>query len=96
MKTNDPRVQENLDQLCRGLSRTDNAAFIEAFLRSILTPAEIADLAARWALVKELRQEKPQRQIAKEYNLSLCKITRGSKELKKKDPPMLKMISLSN
>ncbi|NLK61659.1 MAG: transcriptional regulator, partial [Treponema sp.] len=35
-----------------------------------------------------------QREIAKKMGLSLCKITRGSRELKKEDSPFKKMIDL--
>jgi TrpR family trp operon transcriptional repressor len=48
-----------------------------------LSPAEVADIAARWALVKALKQKIPQRKIAQDLGVSLCKIVRGSRELKK-------------
>ncbi|MDR1174421.1 MAG: trp operon repressor [Treponema sp.] len=83
METDDPRVVENIDELSRTLSRLNDSELIESFLRCLLTPAEIADIAARWALVKSLKQKIPQRKIAKDLGISLCKITRGSRELKK-------------
>ena len=85
MDINDPRVQENLHELSNVLAKTGDSRLIEDFLRCLLTPAETADIAARWALVKALRQKIPQREIAKELGISLCKITRGSRELKKPD-----------
>ncbi|GHV75132.1 hypothetical protein AGMMS49940_24340 [Spirochaetia bacterium] len=51
----------------------------------LLTPAETADVAARWALVKALDEGQPQREIAKNLGISLCEITRGSRELKKEN-----------
>ncbi|MDP2790844.1 MAG: Trp family transcriptional regulator [Rectinemataceae bacterium] len=60
-----------------------DAALIEEFLYSLLTPAEADEMAKRWALVKELSKGMAQRKIAEELGLSLCKITRGSRELKK-------------
>jgi TrpR family trp operon transcriptional repressor len=95
MDIKDPRVQENLQELCTALAAAKDPQFIEDFLRSLLTPAEVADVAARWALVKALEQKVPQRVIAKNYHLSLCKITRGSKELKKPDAPFRTMLALS-
>ena len=85
MTFDDPRVDENLKELAGTLSRTKDSALIEDFLRCLLTKAEIADIAGRWALVKSLRQNIPQREIAKDLGVSLCKITRGSRELKKSD-----------
>lgn len=61
---------------------TDEQAMYQLF-DEIFTPGERKDLALRWNLMKELYLGKPQRQIAKEYHISLCKITRGSKILKK-------------
>ena len=51
-------------------------------LDEILTPAELHDLALRWRLVQRLHDDVPQRTIAVELGISLCKITRGSRILK--------------
>ena len=83
MDINDPRVKENLGELAATLAGTGDSGFIEDILRCLLTPAETADIAARWALVKALKQKIPQRDIARDLGISLCKITRGSRELKK-------------
>jgi TrpR family trp operon transcriptional repressor len=96
MTVDDPRVNENLKEVCRAFAKVKDAAFVEEFLRSLMTPAELADIAARWALVKCLQNKKPQREIAHDLGLSLCKITRGSRELKKPDPPFLKMLAMAN
>jgi TrpR family trp operon transcriptional repressor len=83
MNIDDPRVDENLGELSRTLAAVREPSLIESFLRCLLTPAETADVAARWALVKALDEGQPQREIAKNLGISLCKITRGSRELKK-------------
>jgi TrpR family trp operon transcriptional repressor len=83
MTIDDFRVGENLGELSRTLAGIRDSEFIEDLLRCLLTPAETADIAARWALVKALDEGHPQREIAKNLGVSLCKITRGSRELKK-------------
>jgi TrpR family trp operon transcriptional repressor len=83
MTIDDPRVEKNLGELSRTLAAIQEPEFIGDFLRCLLTPAETADIAARWALVKALDEGHPQREIAKSLGISLCKITRGSRELKK-------------
>jgi TrpR family trp operon transcriptional repressor len=95
MKIDDPRVEKNLTDLAGTLSKTGDPALIEAFLRCILTPAETADIATRWALVKDLDAKVPQREIAKNLGISLCKITRGSRELKKPDSAFRRMLAIS-
>jgi TrpR family trp operon transcriptional repressor len=82
MKLDDPRVNENLAELSGVLAKIGDRVLVESFLRCLLTPAESADIAARWALVKALDKRIPQREIAKDLGISLCKITRGSRELK--------------
>jgi len=54
-------------------------------LDEMLTPAEVRDLALRWRLVQRLHAGQPQRRIAAELCISLCKITRGSRVLKRPD-----------
>jgi len=85
METNDPRVKKNITELANALAGTNDAKLVKDFLYCLLTPAEIADIAARCALVKALQKKIPQREIARDLGISLCKITRGSKELKKPD-----------
>jgi TrpR family trp operon transcriptional repressor len=94
MKINDPRVTENLGELVRLLAQIQDPELIESFLRCLLTPAETADIAARWALVKALGEKIPQRKIARDLGISLCKITRGSKELKKPNSAFRRALAL--
>ena len=95
MLVDDPAVEINLGELSRTLASCKDPSLIHDFLKSLLTPSETADIAARWALVKELKKGTPQREIAKNLGLSLCKITRGSKELKREDSPFKKMLRLA-
>jgi len=93
MDLNDPRVEENFAELTAMLANSDDSGFISDFLRCLLTPAEIADIAARWALVKALKRKVPHRVIAKDYGISLCKITRGSRALKQPDSAFARFFS---
>jgi TrpR family trp operon transcriptional repressor len=76
-----------LKELSRIFAATDNEQMIEAFLKSILTKNEIDEISSRWELVKLLQEGMSQRKIADKLGLSLCKITRGSRELKKMNSP---------
>jgi TrpR family trp operon transcriptional repressor len=94
MKLDDPRVNENLAELSETLAKIGDSFLIESLMRCLLTPAETADIAARWALVKELDKKIPQREIAKDLGISLCKITRGSRELKKPSSAFRKALEI--
>ncbi|MDR0411485.1 MAG: trp operon repressor [Treponema sp.] len=93
MKLDDPRVQKNIVELAQVLAKAQDAELIMSFLKELLTPSEIADVAVRWALVKELKDKRTHREIAKDLGVSLCKITRGSRELKKPDSAFQKFLS---
>ncbi len=83
---------QKIKEIAKILANTSNEKVIEKFLKSILTEKEINDISSRWELVKMLDQGTSQRKIADKLGLSLCKITRGSRELKKKDSSFKKMI----
>jgi TrpR family transcriptional regulator, trp operon repressor len=76
-------VTHPLHEMSRALARIDDAGLIDRFLESILTAREVRALARRWELVKLLDRGESQRSIARTLGMSLCKITRGSRELKK-------------
>ncbi|MGC9324998.1 MAG: Trp family transcriptional regulator [Desulfomonilia bacterium] len=63
-----------------------------SFFDEIFTPKEIQDFRLRWQLLKELHEGQTQRSIAAKYKISLCKITRGSKILKKKNSTTKKIL----
>jgi len=69
--------------LIKTLSQISDFEEMKSFIEEILTPNEIQDLTLRWKLLQELNKGKTQRSIASQYGISLCKITRGSKILKK-------------
>jgi TrpR family trp operon transcriptional repressor len=73
-----------LDQIAGILARIGDRELIREFLICILTEYEIKEIAGRWDRVKLLYDGMSQRRIAGQLGMSLCKITRGSKELKKR------------
>lgn len=81
-------------ELCTALSRSDDPDLIGEFLECLLTPTELREVSTRWALVREIEDGTTQREIARKMGLSLCKITRGSRELKKENSPFKRMIAL--
>lgn len=74
---------KNIDEIAEFLNECKDIRQIKKFLHALFTPAEIKSLAARWEIVKQLDRGVTQRKIASDLHVSLCKITRGSKELKK-------------
>lgn len=87
-------VPVNISEMSRALSGAD-PSLIEEFLFSLFTASEADEIAKRWALVKQIANGRPQREIAKDLGLSLCKITRGSRELKKESSAFKRMLILA-
>ncbi len=81
--------QELLDVIF-SLENTDDK---NRFFEELFTPAELDDISLRWKLLKDLHDGMTQRNIAKKYSISLCKITRGSKILKNNDSVVLKVLN---
>jgi TrpR family trp operon transcriptional repressor len=74
-----------VNEIAGELAAIGDAVLARRFLESILTPREREEIAGRWELVKLLNRGVSQRHVAERLGMSLCKITRGSRELKKKD-----------
>ena len=82
-------TEHELEKVLAGI--TDFREMV-SFFEEIFTPRELRDLALRWQLLKELHEGQTQRSIASRYRISLCKITRGSRILKKKNSTTKKIL----
>ena len=85
-------TQETIRELCNIVNSANDEQFIYDFFECLFTKSELKDIANRWLLVKEIDKGTPQREIAKKFGMSLCKITRGSKELNKPDSVFRKIL----
>lgn len=86
------RAQAGFDELISLIAKNTDEAFLNDFFSCLFTPTERKDIANRWLLVEEIEKGTPQRDIAKSFKMSLCKITRGSRELKKENSAFKKML----
>ena len=85
-----------ISNIAKILSKVKNPAEIENFIVEILTESELDTLSKRWQIMEMLSQGRTQRDIAKELKVSLCKVTRGSHILKKKDSVSAKYLNELN
>jgi TrpR family trp operon transcriptional repressor len=79
-------------EICGILAESSDASLVTAFLTQMLTPNEVTEIARRWRLLRLLHQGHSQRDVASALHLSLCKITRGSKELKRPGSALKKLL----
>lgn len=73
-----------LEEFAAALAAVQSPEDVRTILQEILTPGERHDIALRWRLLQMLQAGISQRAIAKALGVSLCKITRGSRELRKR------------
>ena len=76
---------ENIKEISNVVKNIANSENILKFFTEILTESELETLSKRWRILKMLKEGRTQRDIAKELNVSLCKVTRGSKLLQNKE-----------
>ena len=82
----------SIQEISKLINNINSDVDVFNFLTEILTPAEVETLSKRWRILKMLSEGRTQRDIAKELNVSLCKVTRGSKILKDKNAIVSKLI----
>ena len=75
---------DRIAEIARVLVQLREPRTVERLLRELLTESEAEEFSLRWEIVRCLCQGKSQRTIARELGVSLCKITRGARELKRK------------
>lgn len=87
-------IAATIKELCHLIKKSDDENFIYEFFNCLFTKPELKDIANRWLLVKEIDAGTTQREIANKFSMSLCKITRGSRELNKEESAFRKMLEL--
>ena len=76
-------MNEALTRFAEAATCVTDPRELEIFLSELLTPAELHDLVLRWKLLELLELGISQRKVAETLGVSLCKITRGAKILKR-------------
>ncbi len=74
---------KELKEISKALSTLSNEQEIEIFLNEILTESEQCNIAQRWNILKMFNEKYTQRTISEKLGVSLCKVTRGSKVIKR-------------
>lgn len=77
-------MDSNIKEISKFILRLNSEKEVYAFLSDLFTESEISALSKRWRILSMLAEGRTQRDIAKDLNVSLCKVTRGSKILNDK------------
>ncbi len=76
-----PVPERHYRELCELLASVDSSKEVDLLLKDLLTPQEMESLAERWQLIQLLAKGISQREIAEKLNVSISKVTRGSRVL---------------
>ena len=86
-------LTESYNDLLDVFARVESRQDMKALFEDMFTDAEIKDFTIRWKLMNDLYQHVSQRTIASELKISLCRITRGSRMLKKSNGYVKRLLS---
>lgn len=81
-----------LENLVKSLVKIDSNDEMGLFFKELLTESEIETLFKRWRILEMLKNGYTQREVAKELQVSLCKVTRGAKILKDEKSVLARLI----
>ena len=83
---------KNIQEISKLVKNLHSEIEVETLFKELLTESEIETLSKRWRILEMLKQGLTQREIAKELQVSLCKVTRGAKILKNSDSVLAKYL----
>ena len=92
-------MKNNLDQYKREVIEViykiakDKSA-LNDFIRDILTPREFENVGVRWQIVKRLAKGEHHQSIAEDLHLGVATVTRGSREMRKKEGGFRKALKI--
>ena len=87
---------KNIQKISKLVKNLHTEIEIESFFKELLTNSEIETLSKRWRILEMLKEGATQRDIAKELQVSLCKVTRGSRILKDEKSVLRKFLIKEN
>ncbi|KKQ19481.1 MAG: Trp repressor [Candidatus Nomurabacteria bacterium GW2011_GWA1_37_20] len=82
MKNNSEQYKKELIEIIFKISK--DKILLADFIKDILTPREFDNIGVRWQIVKRLAKGEHQTAIAENLHLGVATITRGSREMRKK------------
>lgn len=83
MKNNIDQYKREVIEILSKISK--DKQLLADFIRDILTPHEFENIAVRFQIVKRLAKGEHHQTIAEDLHLGVATVTRGSREMRKKE-----------
>ena len=94
MKNNTDQYKKELIETISRISK--DKQLLADFIRDILTPHEFENIAVRWEIVKKLAKGEYQESIAEDLHVGVATVTRGSREMRKKEGGFRRALKVIN
>jgi len=94
MKNNSEQYKKELVEVIHGIAKDKD--LLANFVKDILTPHEFENIGVRWQIVKRLAKGEHQGAIASDLHLGVATITRGSREMRKKEGGLRRALKFLN
>jgi len=83
MKNNLEQYKKELVDIVYKIAKDKD--LLRDFIKDILTPREFDNISVRWQIVKRLGKGEHHQGIAEDLHLGVATVTRGSREMRKKN-----------
>lgn len=83
MKNNSEQYKKEIVDVIHKISKDRN--LLADFMKEILTPREFDNIGVRWQIVERIAKGEHHQAIAEDLHLGVATVTRGSREMRKKD-----------
>lgn len=83
MKNNIDQYKNEVIDVMQKISK--DKTLLADFVKEILTPREFENVSVRWQIVKRLAKGEHHQSIAEDLHLGVATVTRGSREMAKKE-----------
>lgn len=92
MKSNIDQYKKEVVEVIHKISK--DKQLLADFVRDILTPHEFENIGVRWQIVKRLAKGEHHQSIAEDLRVGVATVTRGSREMRKKEGGFQKALKL--
>ncbi|PJC49425.1 transcriptional regulator [Candidatus Nomurabacteria bacterium CG_4_9_14_0_2_um_filter_32_10] len=83
MKNNSEQYKKEIIEVIYKISK--DKELLGDFIKEILTPREFDNIGVRWQIVKRIAKGEHHQAIAEDLHLGVATVTRGSREMRKKN-----------
>ncbi|MEK7104836.1 MAG: Trp family transcriptional regulator [Patescibacteria group bacterium] len=83
MKNNSGQYKKEIVEVIYKIAK--DKELLGDFVKDLLTPREFDNVGVRWQIVKRLAKGEYQQTIAEDLHLGVATVTRGSREMRKKE-----------